>query len=37
MEEAQRVEQAVVPLGGVSSMLLMSQKPAGKMEGEVEW
>ncbi len=25
------------PLGGVSSMLLISQKPEGKMEGEVEW
>ena len=24
------------PLGGVSSMLLISQKPAGKMEGDVE-
>lgn len=26
-----------VPLGGVSSMLLISQKPTGKMEGEVLW
>lgn len=26
-----------VPLGGVSSMLLISQNPAGKMEGEVPW
>lgn len=28
---------AHLPLGGVSSMLLISQKPTGKMEGEVLW
>ena len=26
-----------VPLGGVSSILLISQKPTGKMEGDVLW
>ncbi len=30
-------ESGKAPLGGVSSMLLISQKPTGKMEGEVEW
>lgn len=27
----------MVPLGGVSSILLISQKPTGKMEGDVLW
>lgn len=26
-----------VPLGGVSSIMLISQKPTGKIEGEVAW
>lgn len=33
----EELKQTVVPLGGVSSMLLISQKPTGKMEGDVPW
>lgn len=28
---------AVLPRGGVRSMLLISQKPNGKMDGDVQW
>lgn len=33
--KSQCIYQDEVPLGGVSSIMLISQKPTGKIEGEV--